>query len=142
MLLRCGSSFDFDRARMGRLACVVASLMGLLFTSTCRGQEKASTSNSLTEKNAMLAPWTGPFGGVPPWHLMAGQYEYTPDHRPLLGPTALPGLHVNTGYSGHGVMCSAGGARRVVDLLVGRSAVADEPFRMDRPFLHRAHDVL
>ena len=93
---------------------------------------------------ANLAPFWGEVWrrGVPPWHLMAGQYEYTPDHRPLLGPTALPGLHVNTGYSGHGVMCSAGGARRVVDLLVGRSAVADEPFRMDRPFLHRAHDVL
>ncbi|MFM2095679.1 MAG: Peptidyl-dipeptidase dcp [Planctomycetota bacterium] len=70
MLVRCGSYFDLDRARMGRLACVVTSLMGLLFTSTCLGQEKASTSNSSTEKNAMLAPWTGPFGGVPPWHLV------------------------------------------------------------------------
>jgi hypothetical protein len=39
-------------------------------------------------------------------------------------------------------MCSAGGARRAVDLLIGRSAVADEPFRMDRPIVKRAHDVL
>lgn len=93
---------------------------------------------------ANLAPFWGEVWrrGVPSWHLMAGQYEYTPDHRPLLGPTALAGLHVNTGYSGHGVMCSAGGARRAVDLLIGRSAVADEPFRMDRPIVKRAHDVL
>jgi glycine/D-amino acid oxidase-like deaminating enzyme len=49
---------------------------------------------------------------------------------------------VNTGYSGHGVMCSAGGARRTVDLLLGRTAAAEEPFRVDRPMVERARDVL
>jgi sarcosine oxidase subunit beta len=43
------------------------------------------------------------------WFLQAGQYDYTPDHRPFLGPTAIPGLYLNCGYSGHGIMASGGG---------------------------------
>ena len=93
---------------------------------------------------ALLAPfWRDVWrDGPPAWHLQAGQYEYTPDHRPFIGPTDQPGLFVNTGYSGHGVMCSAGGARRTVDLLLGRAAAAEEPFRIDRPMVSRARDVL
>lgn len=93
---------------------------------------------------ALLAPfWRDVWrDGPPAWHLMAGQYEYTPDHRPFIGPTDQGGLFVNTGYSGHGVMCSAGGARRTVDLLLGRAAAAEEPFRVGRPMIARARDVL
>lgn len=93
---------------------------------------------------ALLAPfWRDVWrNGPPAWHLHAGQYEYTPDHRPFIGPTDQPGLFVNTGYSGHGVMCSAGGARRTVDLLLGRAAAAEEPFRVGRPMISRARDVL
>ena len=93
---------------------------------------------------ALLAPfWRDVWrDGPPAWHLMAGQYEYTPDHRPFIGPTDQAGLYVNTGYSGHGVMCSAGGARRTVDLLLGRTTAAEEPFRVDRPMVERARDVL
>jgi sarcosine oxidase subunit beta len=74
--------------------------------------------------------------------LMAGQYVYTPDHRPLLGPTAVPALGLNTGYSGHGVMGSAGGSRLAVDALLGEAAPADNPFRVDRPMEARAFDVI
>jgi sarcosine oxidase subunit beta len=93
---------------------------------------------------ALLAPfWRDVWrDGPPAWHLQAGQYEYTPDHRPFIGPTDQAGLFVNTGYSGHGVMCSAGGARRTVDLLLGRAAAAEEPFRVGRPMTSRARDVL
>src|SRR2546429_7036446 len=38
------------------------------------------------------------------WWLQAGQYTYSPDRRPLLGPTPIPRLAVNTRYSGHGIM--------------------------------------
>jgi sarcosine oxidase subunit beta len=76
------------------------------------------------------------------WLLQAGQYDYTADHRPLLGPTALPGLHLNTGYSGHGIMASTAGSRLVVDLLTGRVDQADNPFRYDRPMLERPLDIL
>ena len=76
------------------------------------------------------------------WFARAGQYDYTPDHRPILGPTEVDGLFINAGYSGHGIMCSAGGSRLVVDTLLGRIAPEANPFRPDRPFAERALDVL
>jgi|SRR5579871_819963 sarcosine oxidase subunit beta len=76
------------------------------------------------------------------WCLRAGQYSYTPDHRPYLGPTPIPGLFVNCGYSGHGIMGSAGGSRIVVDTITGALTPADNPFRLDRPIVERALDVL
>lgn len=72
------------------------------------------------------------------WLMQAGQYTMTPDHRPLIGPTAVDGLWVNTGYSGHGVMGGPAGSRLLVDLLAGRSSGADNPFRPDRAFVRRA----
>jgi len=69
-----------------------------------------------------------------PWMLQAGHYTMTPDHRPLIGPTAVDGLLVNTGYSGRGVMAGPAGSRRLVDLLTGAAAAADNPLRPDRPF--------
>jgi sarcosine oxidase, subunit beta len=80
--------------------------------------------------------------GGPDWVLQAGQYEYTPDHRPYLGPSGLDGLHLNCGYSGHGIMASAGGSRLVVDLLLGRMQQADNPFRFDREIVERPLDIL
>jgi hypothetical protein len=48
--------------------------------------------------------------------MQAGQYEMTPDRRPYLGAAGPEGLYLNGGYSGHGIMGSAGGSRLVVDL--------------------------
>jgi sarcosine oxidase subunit beta len=76
------------------------------------------------------------------WFLQAGQYAYTPDHRPYLGPTPVEGLYVNCGYSGHGIMASAGGSRLVVDTLTGAPAPAANPFRLDRPLVGRVLDIL
>lgn len=76
------------------------------------------------------------------WFLQAGQYAYTPDHRPYLGPTQIPGLYLNCGYSGHGIMASAGGSRLVVDTITGALSPTDNPFRFDRPMLHRHMDIL
>jgi sarcosine oxidase subunit beta len=76
------------------------------------------------------------------WVLQAGQYTYTADHRPLLGPSELPGLVLNTGYSGHGIMASAGGSRLVVDALLGRVPVDDNPFRPQREMVERPLDIL
>ena len=76
------------------------------------------------------------------WYLQAGQYEVTPDRRPYLGPGGPEGLHVNGGYSGHGIMASAAGSRMVVDLLVGRADASVNPFRVDRPMDRREHDIL
>ena len=66
------------------------------------------------------------------WMVQAGQYTMTPDHWPLIGETAVSGLNVNTGYSGHGIMLSPAGSRRLADLLAGDLAPADNIFRPDR----------
>ena len=65
--------------------------------------------------------------------VQCGLYTVTPDHRPLLDETPVHGLYVNTGYSGHGVMCSIGGARHLLELVTG--ARRDNPFSLDRTFL-------
>ena len=76
------------------------------------------------------------------WFLQAGQYEYTPDRRPYLGAVGPEGCYVNGGYSGHGVMAGAGGSRLVVDLVTGAADAAANPFRPDRAFDAREHDIL
>jgi sarcosine oxidase subunit beta len=76
------------------------------------------------------------------WWLQAGQYTYTPDRRPLLGPTSIRGLAVNTGYSGHGIMGSIGGSRRAIDAITGKLSPAHNAFRPDRRMERRAFDVL
>jgi hypothetical protein len=76
------------------------------------------------------------------WLLQAGQYTYTADHRPLLGPSDVPGLVLNVGYSGHGIMSSAGGSRIVVDTMLGRIKAEDNPFRPQRTMVERPLDIL
>src|SRR6266508_5017472 len=78
-----------------------------------------------------------------PWMLQAGHYTMTPDHRPLIGSTAVEGLLLNSGYSGRGVMAGPAGSRHLVDLLSGKISAADNPFRPDRSFAERpAFDIL
>lgn len=93
---------------------------------------------------ARLAPfWETVWNdGSVSWILQAGQYTYTADHRPLLGPSDLEGLVLNCGYSGHGIMASAGGSRLTVDALLGRLSPAENPFRPQREMLERPLDIL
>ena len=76
------------------------------------------------------------------WLMQSGQYTMTPDHRPLVGPSAIEGLYLNTGYSGHGIMGSPAASRVLVDVMVGRVASEANAFRPDRRFAERALDVL
>ncbi len=79
------------------------------------------------------------------WYVQAGQYEVTPDRRPYLGPVrnlGPEGVHLNGGYSGHGIMAGAGGSRLVIDLLTGAVDAAANPLRTDRPMDDREHDIL
>lgn len=65
--------------------------------------------------------------------LSAGQYTCTPDHKPIIGPCqSVPGLYYSLGYSGHGIMASAGGARLLVDLIIDPSGDGQNPFRAER----------
>jgi sarcosine oxidase subunit beta len=67
------------------------------------------------------------------WTVRCGFYTVTPDHRPLIDRTPVDGLYVNTGYSGHGVMSSIGGARHLVDVISGTAG--HNPFALDRAFV-------
>jgi sarcosine oxidase subunit beta len=80
--------------------------------------------------------------GAAHWLVQSGQYTMTPDHRPLLGPTELDGLYVNSGYSGHGIMGSPAGSRHFIDVLTGRIAPEENLFALDRTFTERDLDVL
>jgi sarcosine oxidase subunit beta len=108
---------------------------------------------------AHVAPfWTAMWERGVNWILHAGQYEYTPDHRPFVGPTPVDGLWLNGGWSGHGVMGSGGGSRLLLDAMTGAVTGPDwglradggdagdgrnrNPFRLDRPMEARRHDVL
>jgi sarcosine oxidase subunit beta len=100
--------------------------------------DPALADRLLDPRSAISLAHTAPFwgevwSGGGQWAVQAGQYTMTPDQRPLLGESELPGLWVNTGYNGHGVMCGPGGSELMVDALLGR--LRDNPFRLDRVFV-------
>jgi sarcosine oxidase subunit beta len=66
------------------------------------------------------------------WYLIAGQYTYMPDQSPYIGASAIDGLYLNTGYSGHGIMGSAAGSRLLIDVITGKCPHDKNPFRPDR----------
>ncbi|MDE0354000.1 MAG: FAD-dependent oxidoreductase [bacterium] len=74
------------------------------------------------------------------WMVHSGQYVMSPDHRPLIGQAPIGGLWVNSGYSGHGIMCSPAGGRILADLITGR--LEDSPFALDRTFVKRSLDQI
>jgi glycine/D-amino acid oxidase-like deaminating enzyme len=77
------------------------------------------------------------------WMIQAGQYDMTPDRRPLIGQLPVEGLFVNAGYSGHGVMGAPAGSRIVIEVVTGRLAPETNPFHPDRKFEDRPKlDVL
>ena len=63
----------------------------------------------------------------------AGQYDMTPDAKPILDEHPhLRGFFVHCGYSGHGVMGSAAGARMLADLMTGKMKRDENAFGMAR----------
>lgn len=65
-------------------------------------------------------------------HPSAGQYVYTPDEQPIIGPVPeVPGFHVNCGYWA-GVMLAPEAGRRVADLVTGRMSPKDNLLRPTR----------
>lgn len=65
-------------------------------------------------------------------HVSAGQYVYTPDDQPILGPVPeVAGLNVNCGYWA-GVMLSPEAGRWVSDMIVGEMDPQTNPLRLSR----------
>jgi sarcosine oxidase subunit beta len=62
----------------------------------------------------------------------AGQYVYTPDEQPLIGPVPeVPGFYLNCGYWA-GVMLAPAAGKRVADLITGEMDPAENPLRPTR----------
>jgi sarcosine oxidase subunit beta len=62
----------------------------------------------------------------------AGQYVYTPDEQPLIGPVPeVPGFYLNCGYWA-GVMLSPAAGKRVADLITGEMDPGGNPLRPTR----------
>ena len=75
------------------------------------------------------------------WMVHSGQYVMGPDHHPLIGRTPIDGLWVNTGYSGHSIMCSpAGGSYSGRDLVMSRLEYSR--FALDRVFVKGSLDQI
>lgn len=69
-------------------------------------------------------------GANAPW---AGLRPMTPDSRPLIGPSPLAGLYLNTGQGMLGWTLACGSARLLTDLIDGKTpSVAPEPFSLLR----------
>jgi len=62
----------------------------------------------------------------------AGQYVYTPDDKPIIGPSdEIEGLHLNCGHW-CGVMMSPAAGKRVADIATGKMNNKDNPLRYSR----------
>jgi len=62
----------------------------------------------------------------------AGQYVYTPDDKPIIGPSdEIEGFHLNCGYW-CGVMMSPEAGKRVADIATGNMDNKDNPLRYSR----------
>jgi sarcosine oxidase subunit beta len=73
-------------------------------------------------------------------HPSAGQYVYTPDEQPLIGPVPeVPGFYVNCGYWA-GVMLSPEAGRRIARLVTGEMQPEDNPLRPTRYAEGIAHE--
>lgn len=66
-------------------------------------------------------------------HYISGVSSYTPDGKPLLGRTRLPGLLVASGCSGGGIALSGGIGRLIAELALEQTPFTDPaPFFPDR----------
>ena len=62
----------------------------------------------------------------------AGMYVYTPDDKPIIGPSdEIEGFHLNCGYW-CGVMMSPEAGKRVADIVMGKMNNKDNPLRFSR----------
>ena len=84
----------------------------------------------IREHTRALFPQGGDFTQAEPW---TGLRPVTPDSVPLLGPTALEGLWLNTGHGTLGWTMACGSARLLADLMAGRKGEIDSRgLRLDR----------
>jgi len=81
----------------------------------------------------LVAAWPL-FKDAPIVERWAGLIDVTPDAVPVISAVeALPGLHIASGFSGHGFGIGPGAGRLMADLVAGDAPIVDpQPFRFDR----------
>ncbi|MEP3112224.1 FAD-binding oxidoreductase [Nisaea sp.] len=74
------------------------------------------------------------FKGKPVKNSWAGLIDATPDAIPVISPVGeVPGLHIATGFSGHGFGIGPGAGQLMANLVLGDTPVVDpSPFRLSR----------
>lgn len=81
---------------------------------------------------------------LPVRRVVTGFYDSTPDHRPILGPVRdYEGLHLATGFSGHGFMLAPAVGEIIANAIIGSKAdrlLAD--FALERFATHTASEGL
>lgn len=81
-------------------------------------------------KMRALFPEGGDYARAVHW---TGLRPMTPDGRPLIGPTPIPGLWLDTGHGPLGWTLACGSARLVADLVTGRRPALDPaPYALSR----------
>jgi glycine/D-amino acid oxidase-like deaminating enzyme len=72
--------------------------------------------------------------GSAPVQSWAGLIDVTPDAIPVISAVGdVPGLHIATGFSGHGFGIGPGAGRLMADLVTGHAPCVDpHPFRLTR----------
>ena len=96
--------------------------------------DPAPTSAILDEGRSNLAAAFPFFKGVQIAERWAGLIDATPDGVPVISAVdALPGLHIASGFSGHGFGIGPGAGRLMADLVTGDAPLVDpSAFRFDR----------
>lgn len=75
-----------------------------------------------------------PDAGISKLESWAGMIDITPDAAPVIGKLpGIEGLHVATGFSGHGFAMGPGGGRLAADIITdGEKVVDPAPYRFER----------
>jgi len=67
-------------------------------------------------------------------HTVCGPESFTPDHKPLVGPTQVEGFYLSCGYNSAGIMLSGGCGQQIAEWIVNGSPTLDmfgyDPSRM------------
>jgi D-amino-acid dehydrogenase len=101
-----------DRIRVGGMAEISG------YTNDLPGRRRATLERSV----GSLFPSAGDLANATFW---SGLRPMTPDGTPLIGPTALPNLFLNTGHGTLGWTMACGSAHLLTDIVSGRRPAVD-----------------
>lgn len=117
-------------------ARITASFRGTLFVNEGIDDPPPDPdylAHALRTVSPLVPLWSHLSRSIGDTHLRTGTFTVTPDGSPLIGPlAAVPGVFVNGGYGGHGVMMSPDGARRLAAMLASGREPERNPFSASR----------